>query len=128
MITKMPGQPGKTRVTFSLPSAIWADTIFLVGDFNNWDERATPLRQTETGWMVTLELDAGHSFQYRYLYNGNDWHNDWNADGYEPNAFGGDNSVVKTIDFELVALEVGAAESERVISFSPLRLRLVTAS
>jgi 1,4-alpha-glucan branching enzyme len=126
MITKMPGQPGKVRVTFSLPSAIWADTIFLVGDFNDWDERATPMRQTETGWMVTLELDAGYSFQYRYLHNGNEWHNDWNADGYEPNIYGGDNSVVCTPEFELAAQEVGGSENERVISFSPPRLRLVT--
>jgi 1,4-alpha-glucan branching enzyme len=128
MITKMPGQPGKVRVTFALPSAIWADMIFLVGDFNNWDERATPLRQTEAGWMVTLDLDVAKSFQYRYLYNGDEWHNDWNADGYEPNAFGGDNSVVITPNFELAAQAVGASEAERVLSFSPPRLRLVTAS
>jgi 1,4-alpha-glucan branching enzyme len=128
MITKMPGRPGKVRVTFALPSAIWADMIFLVGDFNNWDERATPLRQTETGWMVTLDLDAGKSFQYRYLHNTNEWHNDWNADGYEPNAFGGDNSVVITPDFELAAQTVSAPEPDRVLSFSPPRLRLVTAS
>ncbi|MBX0327824.1 isoamylase early set domain-containing protein [Oscillochloris sp. ZM17-4] len=128
MITKMPGRPGKVRVTFALPSAIWADTIFLVGDFNNWDERATPMRQTEMGWMVTLELDAGASFQYRYLHNTNEWHNDWNADGYALNAFGGDNSVVITPDFELAEREIGAPEPERVISFSQPRLRLVTAS
>jgi hypothetical protein len=78
--------------------------------------------------MVTLELDAGHSFQYRYLHNDHEWHNDWNADGYEPNAFGGDNSVVMTPDFELVAQELGAPEADRVISFSAQRLRLVTAS
>ncbi|NNJ12896.1 glycoside hydrolase family 13 [Chloroflexales bacterium ZM16-3] len=128
MITKMPGQPGKVRVSFALPSAIWADTIFLVGDFNNWDERATPMRQTEMGWMVTLDLDAGHAFQYRYLFNGSEWHNDWNADGYEPNAYGGDNSVVITPEFELAAHVVGEPDPERVISFSSLRLRLVTAS
>ncbi|MEI8306403.1 MAG: isoamylase early set domain-containing protein [Chloroflexales bacterium] len=128
MITKTLGRPGKVRVTFSVPSAIWADMIFLVGDFNGWDERATPLRQTETGWMVTLELDAGTSFQYRYLHNGNEWHNDWNADGYEPSAIGGDNSVVITPDSELVAREVGAPAPDRVINFGPPRLRLVTAS
>ena len=94
MIMKRPGPAGKIRVTFALPSAIWADTIFLVGDFNNWDQRATPLRQTDVGWRVTLDLDAGSTYQYRYLHNDTEWLNDWNADGYATNAHGGDNSVV----------------------------------
>lgn len=94
MITKVPAGPGKVRVTFSMPAAIWADTIHLVGDFNNWSNTATPLRLSESGWTVTLELEAGRSYQYRYLINSAEWHNDWHADRYEPNEFGGDNSVV----------------------------------
>jgi 1,4-alpha-glucan branching enzyme len=125
MITKLPGRPGKVRVTFALPPTIWADMIFVVGDFNNWDERATPLRQAETGWMVTLELDAGRSFQYRYLLNGSEWHNDWNADGYALNAFGGDNSVVETPDWPID--EPAPDSYERVLSFGAPRLRLVSA-
>ncbi len=130
MITKMPGPPGKVRVTFALPSAIWADTIYLVGDFNGWDERATPMRQTETGWMVTLELDAGCSFQYRYLHNGREWHNDWNADGYEPNSFGGDNSIVITPDFEHDSQQSDKAsnEADHVLSFSHPKLRLASSN
>ena len=30
------------RVTFVLPSSIWADQIALVGDFNGWDSRSHP--------------------------------------------------------------------------------------
>ncbi len=86
------------------------------------------MRQTEMGWMATLDLDAGRSFHYRYLHNGNEWHNDWNADAYEPNAFGGDNSVVITPDFEPAAQEPGAPATDRLIGFSSGRLRLVTAS
>ncbi|MCG8348553.1 MAG: isoamylase early set domain-containing protein [Chloroflexales bacterium] len=99
MITKVPGGPGKVRVTFSMPAAIWADTIHLAGDFNDWSEVATPLRLTEAGWTVTLDLPSGLSFQYRYLINGKDWHNDWQADRYAPNEFGGDNSVVEVPAF-----------------------------
>ncbi len=94
MITKVLAGAGKVRVTFSMPAAIWADTIHLVGDFNHWDNAATPMRLSETGWTTTLELEAGRSYQYRYLINGKEWHNDWNADRYEPNEYGGDNSVV----------------------------------
>lgn len=123
MITKRPGRDGKVRVTFAMPAAIWADSIHVVGDFNGWDERATPLRQTESGWMVTLELEAGTSYQYRYLFDGSDWQNDWHADGYVRNRFGGDNSLVITPEFQPPEPEYG---DERVIPFSRSRRRLVS--
>lgn len=94
MISKARGSRGKIRVTFSMPAAIWADTIHLVGDFNDWSSTATPLRLSDDCWSVSLELPAGRSYQYRYLINGTEWYNDWQADRYEPNEHGGDNSVV----------------------------------
>jgi len=41
-------------------------------------------------------LSAGREYQFRYLVDGQDWYNDWQADKYVPNNFGGDNSVVVT--------------------------------
>lgn len=128
MITKRPGRGGKVRVTFALPAAIWADTIYVVGDFNNWDQRATPMRLSDAGWMATLELEAGCVFQYRYLLNDNEWHNDWNADGYEPNQHGGDNSLVATPAFADERALGAAPASPRLLTLSPARLRLVPAS
>lgn len=121
MVTKLPCRCGKVKVTFAMPAALWADSIYVVGDFNGWDERATPLRQTESGWMVSLELEAGQSYQYRYLLNGSEWHNDWQADGYAPNSFGGDNSVVITPEFDH-----DEPEKERVLPFAQPRLYLVS--
>lgn len=94
MIEKEAGHTGKVRVTFFMPAGIWADSIYLVGDFNGWNETATPLKLSENGWGVSLELNNGEAYQYRYLVNGTDWYNDWRADRYEPNSLGGDNSVV----------------------------------
>jgi 1,4-alpha-glucan branching enzyme len=96
MIMKEASPRGTVRVTFSMPAGIWADTIYLVGDFNGWDQTATPLRLTEHGWLVALDLEMGQEYQYRYLVNGTDWYNDWRADRYVPNEYGGDNSVVAT--------------------------------
>lgn len=100
MITKAPSpNPGKVRVTFQFPSSIWAESVHLVGDFNDWDQRAHPLvksRYGDSAWHVTLELDVDQEYQFRYLVDGQDWHNDWQADAYLPNPFGGDNSVVRT--------------------------------
>ena len=71
-------------------------TAFLVGDFNDWDKQATPMKRMEDGsFKVTLSLRKGKKYQYRYLLNGAIWENDWKADEYVPSQFGGtDNSVV----------------------------------
>jgi len=99
MIIKRPGKtPDKTMVTFHLPATVWAETIHLVGDFNGWNRRShplTPLRD-DGGWEITLELDTDQVYQFRYLVDRANWQNDWNADRYVPNPFGGDNSVVIT--------------------------------
>jgi len=86
------------RVTFALPKEIKAETATLVGEFNSWDGTATPLKKVKGVWKATLELEEGKEFQYRYLVNGSEWYNDWEADAYAPNFIDGDNSVVRTYD------------------------------
>jgi 1,4-alpha-glucan branching enzyme len=90
---------GAFKVDFVLPEAIAAEaeTAFLVGDFNDWDETATPMTHLKNGgFKVTIELEPDQEYQFRYLVNGNQWHNDWDADEYVANPFSGDNSVIKT--------------------------------
>jgi 1,4-alpha-glucan branching enzyme len=84
-------------VTFTLPPAIEAKRVFLVGEFNSWKNDATPMiRNGERLWRVTILLPINMEFEFRYLVNNIDWHNDWNADGYKSNPYGADNSVVST--------------------------------
>ena len=89
---------GWVIVRFELPPSIWADTVHLVGDFNDWDQTSLPMaRDRDDGtWYVVLELDCDKEHQFRYLVNGREWHNDWKADRYVPNPYGGTNSVVLT--------------------------------
>lgn len=85
------------KVTFYTPAAIEAESVTLVGDFNDWDEQNTPMEALQDGrFKVTLDLDKGQEYEFRYLVNGVEWHNDWEADKYVPNSFSGDNSVVMT--------------------------------
>jgi 1,4-alpha-glucan branching enzyme len=86
-------------VRFELPAAIWADSVHLVGDFNGWNERSHPMLRdrSEGTWYIVLELQRGREYQFRYLVNSSEWHNDWNADRYVTNPYGGTNSVVSTV-------------------------------
>jgi len=99
VITKRPGStPGTVVVHFQLPAVIWAETVTLVGDFNGWNRQSHPLTRSrdDGSWHIEVALEAGKVYQFRYLVNGTDWQNDWNADRYIPNPFGGDNSVLET--------------------------------
>ena len=95
MIEKRKMGRGKVRVTFSMPQIENVQQLNLVGDFNNWSTDETPMQLGQDAtWSVALSLESGHDYQFRYLANGKDWHNDWAADIYLPNEFGTDNSVV----------------------------------
>lgn len=88
--------PDKVLVTFTIPASVWADTIHLVGDFNNWNTTSHLLVLNDDNWTITLELEKGREYRYRYLFNGSDWCNDSNADKYIANRYGGEDSVVIT--------------------------------
>ncbi len=88
---------GKCKVTFRLPKEVGAQKASLVGEFNQWDPQATPMKRAKSGdFSATLDLPAGHEYHFRYLLDGTRWENDAQADRYAPNAFGTENSVVST--------------------------------
>jgi 1,4-alpha-glucan branching enzyme len=99
MLVKQEGrEPHTVLVTFQFPASIWLDSIYLVGDFNNWDRHSLPLKRSlhNPYWQITLVLPRGRSYQFRYLIDGTTWCNDCSADRYLPNPYGGYNSVVDT--------------------------------
>ncbi|MCK4899440.1 MAG: isoamylase early set domain-containing protein [Anaerolineales bacterium] len=80
-----------------LPAGIQVENIHLVGDFNDWNTTATPMKRLKKdSYKTTLNLDPGQEYRFRYLVNGEQWCNDWHADAYIPNELGNDNCVVLT--------------------------------
>jgi hypothetical protein len=90
------------KITFELakdelPADVKAESVYLVGEFNDWDTTATPMKRNKKGaYRATIDLKPGQSYQFRYLVNDKNWYNDWNADSYVPGNFGEDNCVVIT--------------------------------
>ena len=86
---------GKASVTFTLDPGVGAQTAAVCGEWNDWSAGADVMRRdAEGGFSLTVDLDAGRAYRFRYLLDGERWENDWAADAYLANSFGGDNSVV----------------------------------
>ena len=84
------------RVTFELPLDVSAKKVSLCGEFNNWDSKANPMIKRKDGrWSTTISLKSGVEYRFRYLIDGADWENDWDADAYLPNSFGTEDSLIR---------------------------------
>jgi 1,4-alpha-glucan branching enzyme len=90
-----PKSPKSVKVTFSLPAEIDAGEVALCGEFNDWASNGVKLARDKSGlWQTTIRLVPGRTYRYRYLLDGHRWENAWDADGYVPNPYGGDDSLI----------------------------------
>ncbi len=71
------GDAGKVRVTFSMPASACGDCLYLVGWFSEWDESVYRMERGADGtWSLTLELEPGCSYQYRFRTADGRWMDD----------------------------------------------------
>jgi 1,4-alpha-glucan branching enzyme len=75
-----PTSTGTVRVTFVLPAAEPAGAVSVVGDFNDWNPFAHPLRKRTNGSRsAVVTLPAGSTLRFRYLAEGGVWFDDETA-------------------------------------------------
>jgi Carbohydrate-binding module 48 (Isoamylase N-terminal domain) len=86
-------EPGQI-VRFAL-AAPGASRVTLVGDFNGWDSRATPLQPAGAAgvWVVEVPLTQGR-YEYAFVVDGQEWRPDPAAPKAPANEYGPPNSVV----------------------------------
>ena len=85
------------KVTFTLPAhrGISAEQVALLGEFNDWDPAALPMKKSKIGdFTATVNLEKNKEYQFRYLINGGTWLNDEAADCYQPSPVSYDNNSV----------------------------------
>jgi 1,4-alpha-glucan branching enzyme len=76
-----PTSSGTVRVTFVLPAGEPAGAVSVVGDFNDWDPYAHPLRKRANGVRsAVVILPAGATLRFRYLAQGGVWFDDDTAE------------------------------------------------
>lgn len=100
MITKRQYLKSKPicKVTFKVLAEIGnsASEANLVGEFNNWDIKATPMKKLKDGsFTVTIDLERDREYQFRYVLDNEYWGNAENADRYVSTPYGdGKNSII----------------------------------
>jgi len=63
-----------------------AETVKIVGEFNDWNTDVEPMKKLKSGdFTQTLKLDAEKEYQFKYLINDTDWINEEEADKMVPN-------------------------------------------
>jgi len=83
---------GQRRITFTFETP-GANNVFLMGDFNEWDEKVHPMRKYENDiWKKTVFLDPGR-YEYKFLVDGQ-WYKDPNNSNLCPNRFGTNNNFL----------------------------------
>jgi hypothetical protein len=88
---------GEVKVQFVLPEERLHGKVSVVGEFNDWDPTALPLRKRANGTRsASIVLETGRRYAFRYVGEGDRWYDEETADSAEPNGLGGWNSVVVT--------------------------------
>jgi hypothetical protein len=78
-----------------LPQGVAVKSLAVLGDFNGWNAKASPLKLNKKGvYTAMVELAPGETHQFRYLLNGEVWFNDADADGYAPSGHGTENGLI----------------------------------
>jgi 1,4-alpha-glucan branching enzyme len=71
-----------------------AKSVFLAGDFNDWDTTDQPMKKNKNGvWKASLDLVSG-IYQYRFFVDGS-WQNDPDCSRLVENQFGTFNCVIE---------------------------------
>jgi CHAD domain-containing protein len=110
-VIKARDRSGAVAVTFTLPSAVGARHAAVCGDWNQWTPDRDVMDLVESGFVLTILLNGGRAYRFRYLLDGVRWENDWAADRYIPNAYGSTDSVVDLTALPWSPPEEDAAES-----------------
>jgi 1,4-alpha-glucan branching enzyme len=75
--TTSPGKNGTVRVTFTLPADEPDGPVSVVGNFNDWDPYAHPLRlRSNRTRSAAVTVPAGSTLHFRYLAEGGVWFDD----------------------------------------------------
>ena len=71
---KTRGTGGRASVAFTVDAAVAATKASVCGEWNDWSPDRDPMTRAADGsFSVTVELEAGRAYRFRYLIDGSVW-------------------------------------------------------
>ena len=96
MIKTTGGKGKPVKVTFTLPPSETPEPVSVLGDFNDWDPLAHPLKKRSNGTRsVSIELEPGRRYSFKYLSHGGTWFTEPEVE-HQANEYGETNSIITT--------------------------------
>lgn len=94
-ITLSSSDATRVVVQFQL-SAPEAESVALVGDFNQWEPDAYELEDNDGDgvWEIEVELEQNRVYTYNFLINETEWISDPSSEARVQDSFGGEKSVL----------------------------------
>lgn len=71
-----------------------AETVEILGLNSNWEESVIMSKKKDGSFTADINLPKGSRHEFKYLVDETLWVNETEADGEEPNIYGGTNSVI----------------------------------
>jgi 1,4-alpha-glucan branching enzyme len=97
VIKKSADKNGKVKVTFVLPYSEGQSPVAVVGDFNEWNQASNRLTKRNNGTCsVSVVVDPGQRYRFRYYSEDGNWFNDEGADAYEASEHNSENGILLT--------------------------------
>ncbi|WP_413110419.1 isoamylase early set domain-containing protein [Thaumasiovibrio sp. DFM-14] len=87
----------EVEITFEIPKGD-LESAYIVGEFNDWQAEPMRYNRKTKNFTFKLRLPKSKEFQFRYIVNETEWHNDAEADSYVGNDYGSSNCVVSTYE------------------------------
>ena len=130
-ITAVEHPDGRWECRFILSEQPQAKQVYLAGDFNGWNAKATPMQSDPAGnWSISLALDPGIC-RYKFVRD-EQWMPDPRNPDREPDGYGGENTLLRlgpaaNLDPQLARLGDGLIEGA-AIAHDPRKWTDVTGS
>ena len=82
------------KFTLEAPAA---KRVHVVGDWNDWNATANPLRDDNSDgvWETDIKLELGREYRYQFFIDDNEWVADPKAPLKIDDGFGGQNSILR---------------------------------
>ncbi|MDP8322838.1 MAG: alpha-amylase family glycosyl hydrolase [Candidatus Stygibacter australis] len=100
------------KVTFRYEPSSTVKEVYLAGSLNDWNQKADMMTDADgDGLYEVTKLLKNGEYSYKFVVDGMNWLTDQNADKFEEDGFGGQNSII-VVDEKYPSIIINKGDGE----------------